>query len=88
MVDTVAHLDDLLCAIDHVVVPTGSRVDLEVGPNDGLLEKQACKDLLHDFVLHIEDLGKSEELITVLSLVSELRHLLLESTRLNVPRLQ
>lgn len=86
-IDPVFNLDDLLRAVDHIVVSARTWVDFQVGPDHGFLEQEAGQDLLHNLVLHVQDLRHNQTFVAVFTLVSELRHLLLECTRLNIPSL-
>ena len=70
LIDSVAHLDDFLGSVDHIVVSAGAHLDLQVGPDDRFLVKESGQDLLLQLVLHVEYFRDDEQLITVVTLVS------------------
>ena len=70
LIDSVAHLDDFLGGVDHIVVSAGAHLDLQVGPDDRFLVKESGQDLLLQLVLHVEYFRDDEQLITVVTLVS------------------
>ena len=75
VVDSVSHVDDLLRCVNFICVATGSRVNLQICPDDSLLVEKRCQDLLHELVLHVHQLAEDEDLVSILASVCKLSHL-------------
>ena len=72
LINLVLDLDYLRGGVDHItIVGTGTRVDLQICPNDSLFVEKGCQDLLHNLILHIEDLGDYMHLVTFISLLAK-----------------
>ena len=72
LINLVLDLDDLRGGVDNItIVGTGTRVDLQICPNDSLFVEKGSQDLLHNLVLHIEDLGNYMHLVTFIALLAK-----------------
>ena len=86
-INPVSDVHNFLCRVDHIIVTTSSRVDLEISPDHGLLVEQASQNLLHELIFHVKDFANDVNLVAILALVTQSRHLLFERALLITPDL-